>query len=147
MRPPNSAQLLILEGRGANTSRTVYTTPDRFEFFAPSLAWQGSERLFLVRSRFAPGGEFALDRFGLAAVQLPPPDSPGAAVALLANYALPDQKTLRDVAPCRDGQSSLFVAADANGNLEIDRWDLINPPQPLFGLPPHLTRIFLCWRG
>lgn len=147
LRPANTIRLLTLEGRGANTSRTVYTTTDRFEFLAPQLAWQGTERLMLIRSRFAAGDELALDQFGVATLQLPPVGNPGADVSLAGQTLLSEQKRLIDLAACRDHQSALAIVADANGQLELDRWDGNNPLEPRFGLPPNLTRVFLCWRS
>lgn len=147
VRPPNSVRLLILEGRGANTSRTVYASETRFEFLAPALAWQGNDRLHVARSRFAVGDETALDPFGLVAVQLPPPESPGADAVVAARYDLSEQRSLRSMNTCRDGRTALAIVADGNGNLEIDRWDAGESLQPLFGLPSLLNRVLLCWRG
>jgi hypothetical protein len=144
--PANVLRLLTLSGRGANTIRTVEGAQTDFEFLAPDLSWQGADRLFALRSRYAPGNGSALDRFGIVTVQLPATGSPGTDPGASTTYLLPDQKTLRDFTPCRDSPNALLIAADVAGNLELDRWDGVNAPQPLFGLPPNLTRVFLCWR-
>lgn len=147
LRPANTVRLLTLEGRGANTSRTIYTTTNRFEFLAPQLAWQGTDRLMLIRSRFAAGDEFTFDQFGMTLLQLPPVGNPGAEVSELGQTLLSEQKRLIDLAACRDNQSAWAIVADGNGQLELDRWDGSNALEPRFGLPPNLTRVFLCWRS
>jgi hypothetical protein len=141
-RPENTIRLLTLAGRGANTTRPVYVAESRFEFLAPQVAWQDDERLFAVRSRFAPAGVAGLDRFALVAVQLALPDP-----AVVASHQLPGQRQLKDFAPCRNSPHALLLVQDAGGNLELDRWDGVNPPQPLFALPPNLTKVFLCWQA
>lgn len=146
IRPPNTVRLLTLEGRGANTIRTVYATETQFEFLAPNLAWQGNDRLYLARSRFAEGQIFGVDRFSIVAVQLPAPGSQSAGQILASNYELPNQQKLRDFAACRTGESALMVIEGADGSLQLARWDHAGRPEPLFGLTSILTRTFICWR-
>jgi hypothetical protein len=147
LHPVNTIRLFTLEGRAANTIRTVYASETAFEFLAPNLTWQGNDRLYLMRSRFAVGGAIGLDRFGVVAVQLPPPGNQSAGEIAVQNYLLTEQKQLRDFAACRDGQHALLIIQDAAGHLELARWDGVNPPQPLFGLPNNLSRVFLCWQA
>ena len=99
IHPPNTVRLLTLEGRGANTIRTVYETENQTEFVAPDLAWQGNDRLYLALSRFAEGQVFGLDQFGVVAVQLPAPGSQSAGEILNNTYLLPNQQALRDLPP------------------------------------------------
>jgi len=130
IRPPNTVRLLTLEGRGANTIRTVYATETQFEFLAPNLAWQGNDRLYLARSRFAEGQIFGIDRFSIVAVQLPAPGSQSAGQILASNYELPNQQKLRDFAACRTGESALMVIEGADGSLQLARWDHAGRPEP-----------------
>ncbi len=144
IRPANTVRVLTLAGRGASTIRTVYASENRFEFLAPNLAWQGNDRLFLARSRFAPGDTFDVDRFGLVRVQLPGPDQPAGEVAV-AGYLLPNQTQLRDFAVCQDGSYALMVSGAATGMLELARWNGEDRPQALVALPETMSRGFLCW--
>jgi hypothetical protein len=152
-RPENTIRLLTLAGRGANTMRPVYAAQSPFEFLAAQLAWQDNERLLAARSRFAPNGIADLDRFALVVVQIAgPAGSAGQSAAPLVagSYQLPEQRSLKDFAPCRNRPNALLIVQDANGNLELHRWDGAsggNPPQPLFGLPANFTRVFLCWQA
>ena len=145
IRPANVLRVLALSGRAAGTSRTVYVTENRFEFLAPNLEWQGNERLVVARSRFVEGDSFGIERFGIVQVQLPPPDQPDGDV-LATSYLFPNQLELRDYATCQDGRYTLTVATAADGNLELARWDGTQPPQPLFLVPPNLSRVFVCWQ-
>jgi hypothetical protein len=160
--PENTIRLLTLAGRGANTIRPVYAAESQFEFLDPHLAWQNNDRLLAVRSRFAPNGLADLDgatqrvpgplrdRFGLVAVQLAAPAAVGSqntTPAVVASHQLPEQRSLKDFASCRNTPNALLIVQDASGNLELDRWDGANPPQPLFGLPANLTRVYLCWQS
>jgi hypothetical protein len=146
IRPANMLRVLTLEGRGASTIRTVYATENRFEFLAPNLVWQGSDRLVIARSRFAPGDTFGIERFGVVLVQLPPPDQPAGAVTL-RSYLFPTQRELRDYTACQGDQYTLTIAELDDGNLELARWDGGERPQPLFLLPPTMSRAFLCWQA
>ncbi len=146
IRPANMLRVLTLAGRGASTSRTVYATENRFEFLAPNLSWQGNERLVLARSRFAPGDTFGIERFGVVMVQLPPADQPAGTVTV-RSYLFPTQRELRDFTACQDGRYTLTVATLPDGNLELARWDGGERPQPLFLLPPTMSRAFLCWQA
>lgn len=146
IRPANMLRVLTLEGRGASTIRTVYATENRFEFLAPNLTWQGNERLVLARSRFAPGDTFGIERFGVVMVQLPPADQPGGTVTV-RSYLFPTQRELRDYTTCQDGRYTLTIATLPDGNLELARWDGGERPQPLFLLPPTMSRAFLCWQA
>ena len=146
IRPANVLRVLTLTGRGASTIRTVYVTENRFEFLAPNLAWQGSDRLVVARSRFVDGDAFGIERFGVVKVQLPPPDQPAGDV-LAVSYLFPNQRELRDYVTCQDGRYTLTVTTAADGNLELARWDGEQPPQPLFLLPPNLSRVFVCWQA
>jgi hypothetical protein len=147
LRPANSVRLFTLEGRGANTIRPVYASENAREFLAPNLTWQGNDRLFLMRSRFAAGGALGLDRFGAVAVQLPPPGSQSAGEIQVQSYLLTEKQQLRDFAACRDGENVLLITQDADGNLQLARWDGVNPPVPMFALPENLSRVFVCWNG
>jgi hypothetical protein len=146
IRPANLLRILTLAGRGAGTIRTVYATENRFEFLAPNLAWQGNERLLLARSRFAPGDTFGIERFGVVMVQLPPADQPTGTVTV-RSYLFPTQRELRDFSTCQDGRYTLTIATLPDGNLELARWDGGERPQPLFLLPPTMSRAFLCWQA
>lgn len=147
LQPVNSARLLVLEGRGANTIRTLYAAETRFEFLAPTLAWQSSDRLLLARSRFAAGATTTLDRFGLVVLQAPIPGAQNPEAAIISNHLLTDQKNLQDFSTCRRGSYALLLVRDASGNLELHRWDGSTAPEPLYSLPANLTRVFLCWRA
>jgi len=147
IRPPNTVRLLTLEGRGANTIRTVYETEAQTEFLAPDLAWQGNDRLFLARSRFAEGQVFGLDRFGIVGIQLPAPGSQSAGQILTNNYLLANQQELRDFSACRDGQTTLMVVKAADNTLQLVSWNRTDKPKPLFALPENLSRVFVCWQA
>lgn len=147
LRPANSVRLFTLEGRGANTFRPVYASENALEFLAPNFAWQGNDRLFLMRSRFAAGGALGLDRFGAVAVQLPPPGSQSAGEIQIQSYLLTEKQQLRDFAACRDGENVLLIIQDPDGNLQLARWDGVNAPEPMYALPDNLSRVFLCWQG
>jgi hypothetical protein len=136
LRPANTVRVLTLEGRGANTIRTVYAVANRFEFLSPTLGWQGNDRLYLARSRFA-----------VIQVQLPAPGEQSAGSIATGSYLLPSGKQLRDLTTCRDAQSALLVAQANAESLELARWPGDAALQPLFALPPNLGRVFVCWRG
>jgi hypothetical protein len=150
IRPANQLRVLILEGRGANTFRTVYSTESRFEFLAPDVGWQGNGRLIVARARFAPGETFGVERFGIVLVQLPGADQP-AGVIQVRSYLFPNQRELRDFAACLDGHYTLTVAELEDGNLELARWNATSNsegrPEALFLLPPTMSRVFLCWQA
>ena len=138
--------MLTLFGRGASTIRTVYGSESRFEFLAPNLEWLGNDRLVLARSRFAAGETFGLDRFAIVQVELPEPGpTPGQGPP--KSYQFADQQQLRDFAVCQDGQYTLTIASSEGGDLSLSRWDGTELPQPLFVLPPNITRAFLCWQA
>ena len=137
---------LILEGRGANTIRTVYQTENRFEFLAPNLGWQGNDKLVLARSRFAPGDTFGIDRFGIVLVKLPDAERPSDQIQT-SSYLFPDQNQLRDFAVCVDGLHTLTITSNGSGVLELARWNGSDAPEPLFVLPETMSRSFLCWQA
>jgi hypothetical protein len=139
-------RVLILEGQGASTIRTVYASENRFEFLAPNLAWQGNQRLVVARSRFAEGETFGIERFGLVQVQLPPAEEPTGTVTI-RNYLYPIQRELRDYATCQDGIYTLTISTLEDGNLELARWDGGERPQAIFLLPSNVSRSFLCWQA
>jgi hypothetical protein len=146
IRPANMLRVLTLEGRGTSTIRTVYAAENRFEFLAPNLAWQGTDRLVIARSRFAPGETFGIERFGVVQVQLPPADEPNGTVTI-RSYLFPIQRELRDYATCQDGVYTLTIATLEDGNLELARWDGGERPEAVFLLPPNMSRSFLCWQA
>ena len=146
IQPPNTVNVFTLAGRGASTIRTVYATETRFEFLASEMAWQGSDRLLLARSRFAPGSSNALDRFGIVEVQLPPPGASPADPIVADAYLLPRQQSLLDFAPCLDGASVLLLTRDRAGAQQLLRWNGENQVFPRFSLPDTLGRTFLCWQ-
>ncbi len=146
IRPANTVRTLILEGRGANTIRTVYQTENRFEFLAPNLGWQGNDKLVLARSRFAPGDTFGIDRFGIVLVELPDADRPSDQIQT-SSHLFPDQNQLRDFAVCVDGLHTLTITSNGSGVLELARWDGSDAPEPLFVLPETMSRGFLCWQA
>jgi len=146
VRPANTVNVLTLSGRGASIIRTAYVTETRFEFLAPQLAWSGSDRLILARSRFAAGDSTRQDWFGLVQVQLPPPGSSPADPIVANSYLLPRQQSALDFAACLDTASILVLARDSSGAQQVMRWDGQNQVFPLFGLPDTLDRTFLCWQ-
>ncbi len=150
-QPANSVRLLTLSGADANTILPLYRSEDRTEFLAPNLRWLGTDRLQTVRSRFAPGSSFDLERFGVVDLQLASTPTGGedtAPVGVLANrYLLRGDYTLRDGATCRNDGAFLLVEESRGGALELVRWDSQGAAQPLFGLPAYLNRTLLCWQS
>ena len=59
----------------------------------------------------------------------------------------PNQRELRDFAVCQDGRYTLAIAGLEDGNLELARWDGADRPEPLFVLPPTMSRALLCWQA
>ena len=147
VKPPNTVNMLTLSGRGASIIRTVYTTETRFEFLAPDLVWQGSDRLLLARSRFAPTSSDAVDRFGIVQVQLPPSGSAPGSEITATSFLLPRQQSLVDFAACLDGRSSLLLTRERDNTQSLSRWEGGQQVFPLFGLPAELDRSFLCWNA
>jgi hypothetical protein len=145
--PANQLWLLALTGARSGETFLLYETETQFEFFAPELAWHGSDRLILVRSRFPAGDPFGLERFGLVEVRLPADAELGARTPETGIYLFPEGEALRDFAACRDGEYVLVVAVNEEGNLELGRWRGEARPRPLFGLPNSLSRVFACWRA
>jgi hypothetical protein len=143
IRPPNTLRVLTIDASGASTIRTVYASENRFEFLAPNLAWQGTDRLIVARSRFAAGEIFGLDRFGITLITLPATSGDDPAVS---NYLFPNRRELRDFAVCRQDSYILTIVQTENGDLELARWDGEQRPTPLFLLPSNQTRTFLCWQ-
>ena len=150
-QPANNVRLLILSGAGANTILPLYRSENSAEFLAPNLRWLGNERLQAVRSRYAPGSNFDLERFGVVDLRLTSEGASAdnvATLGLLANsYLLRNDYALRDGTTCRDDGTFLMVEASRAGALELVRWDGQRAAQPLFGLPAYLNRTLLCWQS
>jgi hypothetical protein len=145
IEPPNTVKVLNLSGPGANTIRTVYQTETEFEFFAPTLEWQGSDRLLVMRSRFGSDSDRELDPFGLTHLALTFDDVSVDPVSATISYRFPGGQRVLDVAGCRDGGSSLLVAEGAADVIELLAWDGQGDPIPLYGLPDILDRVLICW--
>lgn len=152
IQPPNSIRLLSLNGAAAGTIRLIYASTNNDEFMAPNLHWVGNDRLQAVRSRFAPGSTVNLERFGVVDLRLPPradDSGDGDIIETITSngYLLRTGYVLRDATICRGDQTFLFVEENEAGNVELVRWDGQSAALPLFGLPPYLTRTFLCWQS
>ena len=153
IRPANTLQVLQLTGPETGTTQTLYQSENQFEFLAPNLAWQGNHRLLLARGRFADGNVFGVDRFGIVQVQLPVVDGSNTGSdsaekdVILSNYLLTEESELMDFATCRDGAATLFVERNATDEITLVRWDNLRGPVPVFGMPPELTRSFICWQS
>ena len=161
LKPANGVQMIPLNTLTAvlrPTPQALYATTSDTEFLAPDLAWTAADRVLAVRSRFTLSATLALERFGFVDLQTPTTIT-GAAVA--NNFLLPGRQALQTVAPCRADQSYLMVvenrsrpATDTNNTastdaatLELVRWDRRSDPEPIFGLPPGLSRVLLCWQS
>jgi len=146
-QPANSVRLLLLSGAGANTILPLYRTESSDEFLAPNLRWLTNARLQVVRSRFAPGSNFDLERFAVVDLRLTSAGA-GAAVGVAANrYLLRGDYALQEGATCRTDETFLLVEGNRSGVLELVRWDGQGAAQPLFGLPAYLNRALLCWQS
>jgi len=149
IRPANTLRMLALTGQEIGEVKTLYQSENEFEFLAPNLAWQGNHRLLLARSRFTEGTVFGVDRFGLVQIQLPVVDqnSTDDAEVIISNYLLTEQSVLTDFAPCRDGTATLLIVENSSEEMTLVRWDNLRGPVPVLGLPPTLTRSYLCWQS
>ncbi|MEZ4868849.1 MAG: SH3 domain-containing protein [Caldilineaceae bacterium] len=144
VRPPNTVRLLTLAGPNLDTIRPIYANENEAEFLAPTLAWLQPNRLTAVRSRFAQNSALATTQFGLVDLRLPAIEQAGNGAILSNSYALPGRRELLDTSPCLQDESYLLILKNEAGNLELARWGGTAPPQPIFGLPPTLTRTLLC---
>lgn len=170
IRPANTVQMIDLTatGNAAGASQpfspqALYGTTADTEFLAPELTWAANDRLLTVRSRFAQGNNLALERFGFVDLLL---SSASNGTAVPNNFLLPGRQALQAVTPCRADQSYLMIVENrsrqgttAGGSaenaaqsaseiaLELVRWDKRNAPDPIFGLPPDLSQVLLCWQS
>ncbi|MCS6828469.1 MAG: SH3 domain-containing protein [Caldilinea sp.] len=146
VRPANTLNILTLAGRGASTIRTAYVTETRFEFLGSGVTWQGSERVILARSRFAPGSGEEEDWFGLVQVELPPPGASPAEPITARSYLLPRQQSALAFTACLDNISILVLTREQNGVQQLMRWEGSDRVFPLFRIPTPLDRLYLCWQ-
>ena len=144
-RLANSVRLLDMAA--ANADALLYQTETPIEFLAPALDWLGSNRLLVQRARLAGDDDAMADVFGVAELQLVPPDQPGAAVAAVNSFVLPRQQSLLDLAACLDSQSALFLTRDQEGEQTLQRWSGQAQLLPRYVAPAALDRIHLCWRS
>jgi hypothetical protein len=141
--PPNTVRLLTLDGADVNSIRTLYQSENRFEFLAPILEWTNDGALLAARSRFAVTGTTGLDIFG--AVRIPVVDvnvDSTPATSLL----LGSGQQLTSLSACRIQSAPLLAISAQGGALDYAVWDGVQLPRAVFSVPPHLTRIFACWR-
>lgn len=146
-QPANGVRVLLLSGAGADTILPLYRAESSNEFLAPNLRWLANDRLQVVRSRFAPGSNFDLERFAVVDLRLASAGEGGAVGVLTNSYLLRSDYALQDGATCRTDAAFLLVEGNRRGGLELVRWDGQGAAQPLFGLPAYLNRALLCWQS
>jgi len=125
---------------GNSPTLAGYATENRFEFLSPSLAWRGSERIVLTRSRFSPVGVFALDTFGITEINL------SGVAPKAVSHLLRVGSAIKDSAVCQDDSRILLSMVDETGAYWLAEWTGSGRPVPLAALPTRLDRIFACWR-
>ncbi|MEZ4633432.1 MAG: hypothetical protein R2856_00350 [Caldilineaceae bacterium] len=153
IQPPNRIFVLPLDADDT-TPIPIYQVETRFEFLAPNLSWRGDDTLILARSRFSPEGVFALERFGIVAVQIADNGSVGE-----VTYLLPAGTLMDDFAVCQDGNVMLSIsgtpltdAVDAPESTEdavpgstLAVWPVDQDPQSFAMLEADVLRIQACW--
>jgi hypothetical protein len=144
IRPANQVYVIDLDTIGNSTpeAQLIYETETRWEFLAPSAAWLDDNELVLVRSRFAPGELFGLDRFGVVQIQLPDTST---ATATGTSYLFPQGTSLKDLAACSEDRQTLLAVVQGEDSYSLARWDGADAPTKVADLPGQLDRVLACW--
>lgn len=141
VRPSNQLWVREMAENGSGVrGRLSAQTETRFEFFAPQVAWRGSERLLLARSRFSPQGVFSLEVFGITELDL---GKTGASARTSYLYPLGD--VVGGYAACAD-DSILISVKSGNRVPRLEEWSGEGRPQVRGQLPGFFDRVFLCWQ-
>jgi len=143
VKPANQLYVMELRAGASGQARRqpVYATETRWEFLAPTITWLDSSRLAVVRSRFAPGDLFALDRFGVVLVRLAEDGE-----ASTTSYLFPRGELLKDLAGCQEGEEFLLSVSQEEQGDYLARWNGEGPPAAIADLPFRLDRVLACWR-